>query len=176
MLGVSNKFPLFKLTATVSNDQKDAFKEITNDTYKDKWLVVFFYPKAFTFVCPTEIVGFDKLNDEFVAKDAQVLSVSTDNEFVHLAWRNNHPDLKNLKIPLVSDIKRELSLALGVLDHNLGVANRATFIVDPKGYIRYSEMTDLSVGRNPNETMRILDALKEGGLCPCSWKKGDDTL
>lgn len=176
MLGVGYKFPQFKLTACVDTEQKSAFQEISNETYKDKWLVVFFYPKDFTFVCPTEIAGFNKLCKDFAQKNAQLLGGSTDSEFSHLAWRNSHGDLKHLEFPLLSDIKKELSMALGILDQNSGVANRATFIVDPAGTIRYAEMADMSVGRNPHETMRILDALQEGGLCPCNWEKGEKTL
>ncbi|KAL0263856.1 UNVERIFIED_CONTAM: hypothetical protein PYX00_011157 [Menopon gallinae] len=176
MLGIGNKFPQFKLTGVIGTNKDDAFKEITNETYKGKWLVVFFYPKDFTFVCPTEIAGFDKVNKEFENLNAQVLGASTDNEFVHLAWKNHHPDLTNLSFPLISDLRRDLSMALGILDPYSGVANRATFIVDPEGFIRFCEMTDMNVGRNPHETLRILEALQTDGLCPCNWKKGEKTL
>lgn len=176
MLTVGNRFPDFKLVGVTGTDKDTAFNEITNTSYKDKWLVIFFYPKDFTFVCPTEISGFNKLNKEFAEKNAQLLGASVDNEFVHLAWKNHHPDLKNLDFPLLSDIKRELSMSLGILDFSSGVSNRATFVVDPNGIIRFVEMTDMSVGRNPNETLRVLEALQEGALCPCNWKKGEDTL
>jgi len=176
MLGIGNKFPQFKLIGVTGLDKDTAFKEITNETYKGKWMVIFFYPKDFTFVCPTEIAGFNKLNDEFAKKNVQVLGASVDNEFVHLAWKNHHPDLKDLKFPLLSDLRRDLSAALGILDPSTGVANRATFVVDPEGTIRFVEMTDMNVGRNPHETLRIVDALIEGGLCPCGWKKGEKTL
>lgn len=176
MISVDNQFPQFRLTAVNGTDPKTAFSEVTNSSYEGKWLVVFFYPKDFTFVCPTEITGFNDLNKEFTSRNAQVLGVSVDSEYSHLAWKNQHPDLKNLTFPLLSDIKKELSSALGVLDHNSGVANRATFIVNPKGIVKYVEMTDMSVGRNVPETLRILDALIEGGLCPCNWKKGESTL
>ena len=108
MLGVGEKFPEFKLKATVSTDMKDAFKEITQEDYPGKWKVYFFWPKDFTFVCPTEIAAFGKLNREFTDRDAQILGGSTDSEFVHLAWRNNHEDLKDLPFPMLADIKREL--------------------------------------------------------------------
>lgn len=175
MLTVGNKFPNFELTGVVGNTQED-FITINNETYKDKWLVIFFYPKDFTFICPTEIVGFNKLNKDFTSKNAQLLGGSIDSEFVHLAWRNSHSELKNLEFPLISDIKRELSNALGILDYSAGVSQRATFIVDPQGIIRFVEVTDMNVGRNPYETLRVLDALQEKGLCPCSWKKGEDTI
>ena len=102
--------------------------------------------------------------------------MSTDNEYVHLAWRNSHADLKELPFPMLSDLTRDLSENLGVLNKSAGVANRATFIVDPQGVIRFAEVTDLSVGRNPSETLRVLDALQTDELCPCNWKKGDKTL
>ena len=176
MLGVGKKFPNFKVKATVGLDPKTAFADISQDTFKGKWLVVFFYPKDFTFVCPTEIKGFRDLNSEFKDRDAQVLAASVDSEFVHLAWRQNHADLKNLPFPMLADVKRELSTALGILDDNEGVAQRATYIVDPEGIIRFVYVTDLSVGRNPNEVLRVLDGLQTDELCPCSWEKGEQTI
>ena len=130
MLTVGQKFPAFNLKATVSNDLQNAFVDITNETYKGKWLVVFFYPKDFTFVCPTEITGFAKLDQAFKDRDAQLLTGSTDSEFVHHAWRTHHKDLNALPFPMLADIKRELTSALGILGSD-GVAQRATFIVDP---------------------------------------------
>src|SRR4051812_35291373 len=176
MLGVGQKFPAFELEATVSSDQKNAFKKITDKDYKGKWKVYFFWPKDFTFVCPTEIAAFGKLNSQFADRDAQVLGGSTDSEFVHLAWRNQHPDLKDLPFPMLADIKRELSQSLGVLDKTEGVALRATFVVDPQGVIRFVSVNDLSVGRNPAEVLRVLDALQTDELCPCNWRKGEATL
>lgn len=176
MLGVGKKFPKFDLKATVSTNPKDAFTEITNDTYANKWMVVFFYPKDFTFVCPTEIKGFGDLNEEFKDRDAQVLTGSTDSEFVHMAWRQSHEDLKDLPFPMISDIKRELCSELGILDDAEGVAQRATYIVDPEGIIRHVSVNDLNVGRNPREVLRVLDALQTDELCPCNWEKGQETL
>ena len=176
MLGIGSKFPRFNLTGVVSNDANKAFKDIDNATHAGKWLVVFFWPKDFTFVCPTEIAGFGKLNREFTDRDAQVLGVSTDSDFVHLAWRNNHEDLRDLPFPMVADTKRELSTALGVLHKQEGVPLRATFIVDPEGTIRFASVNDLSVGRNVDEVLRVLDALQTDELCPCNWKKGEPTL
>lgn len=176
MLGIGKKFPEFKLKATVSNDPKTAFVDISNQTYKGKWLVVFFHPKDFTFVCPTEIKGFADMNGKFKDRDAQILNASTDTEFVHLAWRQNHADLKNLPFPMLADVKRELSSALGIIDENEGVAQRATYIVDPDGIIRFVYVTDLSVGRNPNEVLRVLDGLQTDELCPCNWEKGKETI
>lgn len=176
MLGIGQKFPDFNLKATVSTDIQTAFKDITNKSYKDKWLVVFFWPKDFTFVCPTEIAEFGKLTKEFADRDAQVLGASIDSEFVHLAWRQNHKDLNTLPFPMLADIKRELSDALGIIDPAEGVAQRATYVVDPQGIIRFVMVTDLSVGRNVKEVIRVLDALQTDELCPCNWEKGKDTL
>ena len=176
MIGIGKKFPAFNLTGVVSNDATHAFKDINDASYAGKWLVVFFWPKDFTFVCPTEIAGFGKLNREFTDRDTQVLGVSTDSDFVHLAWRKSHPDLRDLPFPMLSDIKRELTTELGILDQAAGVAQRATYIVDPEGVIRFVYVTDLSVGRNPEEVLRVLDALQTDELCPCNWKQGDETL
>ena len=176
MLTVGEKFPAFELTGVVSTDQKKAFETITDQSYQGKWKVYFFWPKDFTFVCPTEIAAFGKINQEFQDRDAQILGVSIDSEYVHLAWRNNPPDLKDLPYPMLSDIKRDLSEQLGILDIRAGVAQRATFIVDPEGIIRFVYVTDLSVGRNPQEVLRVLDALQTDELCPCNWQKGQETI
>ena len=176
MLGVGEKFPIYSVTATVSRDKNKAFETITNESYPGKWKVYFFWPKDFTFVCPTEIAAFGKINNEFQDRDTQVLGGSVDSEFVHLAWRNNHEDLKDLPFPMLADVKRDLCEQLGILDPEAGVAQRATFIVDPEGIIRFVYVTDLSVGRNPQEVLRVLDALQTDELCPCNWQKGEETL
>jgi len=175
MLTVGDKLPAFKLKATVSNDLNNAFVDIDNDTYKGKWLVLFFYPKDFTFVCPTELTGFARLDQAFKDRDAQLLTGSTDSEFVHHAWRTHHKDLSALPFPMLADIKRELVSALGVLGED-GVAQRATFIVDPHGVIQFVYVTSGSVGRNPDEVLRVLDALQTDELCPCNWKAGEEVL
>ena len=176
MLTIGDRLPAFDLNAVVSIDPDKAFQRIDQDSNPGKWKVLFFWPKDFTFVCPTEIAAFGKLNAEFNDRDAVIYGASIDSEFVHLAWRNNHPDLKNLPFPMLADIKRELSCALGVLDKNEGVALRATFIVDPEGVIRFVAVNDMNVGRNPEEVLRVLDALQTDELCPCNWKKGDEFL
>jgi peroxiredoxin (alkyl hydroperoxide reductase subunit C) len=176
MLTVGDKFPAFAVTAVVDTDAQKAFTPVTEKSYEGKWKVYFFWPKDFTFVCPTEIAAFGKLNQDFLDRDTQILGASIDSEFVHLAWRNQHPDLKTLPFPMLSDLKRELSTALGILDHNAGVAQRATFIVDPDNVIRFVYVTDLSVGRNPQEVLRVLDALQTDELCPCNWHKGEETI
>ncbi|MBV8552283.1 MAG: peroxiredoxin [Acidobacteriaceae bacterium] len=176
MLGVGHKFPRFSLLSTVSTDKKAAFKQITDQDYSGKWKVYFFWPKDFTFVCPTEIAAFAKLNNEFQDRDTQLFGGSTDSEYVHLAWRENHPDLTNLPFPMLADVKRELCTALGILDPVEGVAQRATFVVDPDNVIRFVSVNDLSVGRNPSEVLRVVDALQTDELCPCNWQKGEETL
>jgi lipoyl-dependent peroxiredoxin subunit C len=176
MLGIGQKFPDYALTGVVSSNPADAFQPFDQDSHAGLWRVVFFWPKDFTFVCPTEIAAFGKLEKEFRARDAQVLGVSIDSEFVHLAWRRDKEELRNLPFPMLADIKRELSTRLGILDPEAGVAQRATYIVDPQGVIRFVYITDLSVGRNPDEVLRVLDALQTDELCPCNWKQGQDTL
>jgi peroxiredoxin (alkyl hydroperoxide reductase subunit C) len=176
MLGVGQKFPAFSLSATVSLDKNKQFSQVNENTYPGKWKVYFFWPKDFTFVCPTEIAAFGKANKEFADRDAQILGGSTDSEFVHLAWRTHHEDLKDLPFPMLADIKRELSTSLGILDPKEGVCQRATFIVDPDNIIRFVMVTDLSVGRNIQEVLRVLDALQTDELCPCNWEKGQETL
>jgi peroxiredoxin (alkyl hydroperoxide reductase subunit C) len=176
MLTIGDKFPAFTAKAVVSQDSGKEFIELTDQTYDGKWKVYFFWPKDFTFVCPTEIAAFGKLDRDFTDRDAQVLGVSIDSEYVHLAWRGSHPDLKDLPFPMVADIKRELAQALGILDKQEGVALRATFIVDPQNVIRFVSVNDLSVGRNPQEVLRVLDALQTDELCPCNWQKGQNTL
>ncbi len=176
MLGVGEKFPSFALSATVSLERGKTFEQITDESYPGKWKVYFFWPKDFTFVCPTEIAAFGKLNREFQDRDTQVLGGSTDSEFVHLAWRQNHPDLKDLPFPMLADIKRDLCESLGILDPKEGVAQRATFVVDPDHVIRFVSVNDLSVGRNPQEVLRVLDALQTDELCPCNWQKGEEVL
>jgi lipoyl-dependent peroxiredoxin subunit C len=176
MLTVGDKLPTFNLTAVNGTDPKTAFTPVVNRSFAGKWLVIVAWPKDFTFVCPTEIVGFDQLAGEFADRDAQLLGLSTDSDFVHLAWRQSREDLGQVKYPWLADIKRELSAALGILDKQEGVCLRATFIVDPDGVIRFAAVNDLSVGRNPQEVLRTLDALQTDELCPCNWQKGESTL
>lgn len=173
MANVGSQFPKFSVPAV---DKNKEIIEISNDSYPGRWKVYFFWPKDFTFVCPTEIAEFAHLNKEFEDRDAVVLGGSTDSDFVHLNWRLHHKDLHDLPFPMLSDIKRELCSALDILDKNAGVAQRATYIVDPDGIIRFSMVTDLNVGRNPQEVLRVLDALQTDELCPCNWQKGEETL
>ena len=157
----------------------DAFSTITHETFPGKWKVIVFYPKDFTFVCPTEIVAYDKLAGDFADRDAVLLVGSTDNEFCKLAWRNAHDDLKKTKHWSFADTQRgELSLAdqLGVFYAPAGAALRATFIVDPDNVIQHVTVNNLNVGRSPEETLRVLDALQTGELCACNRTIGGDTL
>jgi alkyl hydroperoxide reductase subunit AhpC len=176
MLTIGEMFPEFTVKAVVSSNVSDAFIEVNNKTHQNKWRIFFFWPKDFTFVCPTEIAEFGRLNTEFSERDAILLGVSTDSEFVHLAWRQQKDELIDLPFPMLADVKRELTQVLGILDKNEGVAQRATFIVDPQGIIRFVMVTDLNVGRNPREVLRVLDALQTDELCPCNWQKGEKTL
>jgi len=176
MKTIGDRLPSFDLNSVVSLESGKEFKQLTEKSYEGKWLVLFFWPMDFTFVCPTEIAEFGKKSKEFAARDAQVLGISCDTHWVHLAWRKQHPDLKELPIPMLADTKRELSTALGVLDAKEGVPLRATFIVDPAGVIQWASVNGLNVGRNVPEVMRVLDALQTDELCPCNWQKGQATL
>lgn len=180
MLTIGDQFPAFNLKAVkpgkYPESPNDAFITINNETNKGKWQVLFFYPKDFTFVCPTEIAAFGKLNEDFSDRDAVLMTASTDSEFVHLAWKRDNEELSELPIPMLADIGGKLSSNLGILNKDELVANRATFIIDPDGIVRFVSVTDLNVGRNPDEVLRVLDALQTDELCPCNWKKGEDTI
>ena len=173
----------------------NAFETITEKSFEGKWKVIVYYPKDFTFVCPTEIVAYDKLNKDFADRDAVLLIGSTDNEFCKLAWRNAHEDLKKTNSWMFADTAREaderwnsqrttydtvqhegLSQQLGIFYKPAGAALRASFIIDPSNVIQHVTVNNLDVGRNPDETLRILDALQTGELCPCSRPIGGDTL
>ena len=175
MLTVGDKFPEFKLQACVSTEKGKEFATIASDSAKGKWTIFYAYPKDFTFICPTEIVELDKRKSDFADRDAILIGGSTDNEYSHLAWRQNHADLKKVTTPLVH-ITPALSSELGIIHKEEGVALRVTFIVDPDRIIRSVSVTDLNVGRNVDEIIRILDALQTDELCPCNWKAGEDTL
>ena len=179
MKTVGSKLGIFTLTGVKPGQPDDAFFDITQDSFPGKWKVIVYYPKDFTFVCPTEIVGYDKLVKDFEDRDAVLLIGSTDNEFCKLAWRNAHEDLKKTNSWMFADVARgELSLAeqLGIFYEPAGAALRATFIVDPDNVIQHVTVNNLDVGRNPDETLRILDALQTGELCPCSRPIGGETL
>lgn len=181
MLTVGDTFPNFSLTAVKGGaaglgGPGKSFTEVSSETDAGKWKIVFFWPKDFTFICPTEIAAFGRLAREFADRDAVVYGVSTDSEFVHLNWRVHNDDLRDLPIPMLADVKRELSAALGILDRAEGVPLRATFIVDPRGTIMWASVNGLNVGRNPQEVLRVLDALQSDELCPCNWEPGQAAL
>ena len=176
MLGIGQKFPQYSLTGVVSNDQAKAFQPFDQDTHKGKWRVVFFWPKDFTFVCPTEISGFNKLARQFEERDRVLLGGSVDNEFSKLGWQREHKDLNRLGHWSFADSKGDLVDQLGVRDAQAGVALRATFIVDPDNVIQHVSVNNLNVGRSPEEVLRILDGLQTDELCPCNRTVGGATL
>jgi alkyl hydroperoxide reductase subunit AhpC len=176
MITVGDQLPEFQLQSVVSLDKGHEFQTVGSTSFPGKWLVLFAWPMDFTFVCPTEIAEFARKNGDFADRDAQVLGLSTDSHFVHLAWRKDHADLRDVPFPMLADVKRELSAALGILHKTDGVCLRATFIIDPQGIVRWASVNDLSVGRNVGEVLRTLDALQTDELCPCNWQKGEKTL
>jgi len=175
MLTVGEKFPDFKLNACVSREKGKEFRPVSPADYAGKWIVFYAYPKDFTFICPTEIVEFGKHTADFADRDAVVIGGSTDNEFSHLAWRNNHADLADLPTPLVH-ITPDFASQLGIIHKSEGAALRVTYVVDPDRVIRAVSAYDLSVGRNVGEVLRTLDALQTDELCPCNWQKGEETI
>lgn len=179
MLGLGAEFPQFEKTAVVSLEKGKEFKTITAEQFKNdenRWTVMFWWPKDFTFVCPTEIAEFNLNYEEFRDRDTTLIGASTDSEFVHAAWRRNHDDLRDLKFPMLADTSKSLAEELGILEENEKVAYRATFIIDPEGIIRWVSAYDLNVGRSVQEVIRVLDALQTDELCPCNWEKGEETL
>lgn len=178
ILSVGSQFPEFTKTAVVSLEKGKEFVDLTAETHKKngRWMVMFWWPKDFTFVCPTEIAEFNNHFSDFEDRDADLIGASTDSEFVHLAWRNNHEDLKGLRFPMLADTSKSLAEELGILEANEKVAYRATYIVDPEGIVRWVSLYDLSVGRNVEEVLRVLDALQTDELCPCNWEKGEETI
>ncbi len=179
MIGIGEKFPKFNKVSVVSLEKGKEFTTISSDSLvndDDRWTVMFWWPKDFTFVCPTEIAEFNNNYGEFRDRDTTLLGASTDSEFVHLAWRNNHDDLRNLKFPMIADTSKSLAEDLGILVPEEKVAYRATFIIDPQGTIRWVSVNDLNVGRNVKEVIRVLDGLQTDELCPCNWEKGQETL
>ncbi|MBJ3774184.1 peroxiredoxin [Acuticoccus mangrovi] len=181
MLGIGDTLPEFTVTGVkpgFNNHEENgesAFQEITDKSFEGKWKIIFFYPKDFTFVCPTEIAEFARLNGEFEDRDAVVMGGSTDNEFVKLAWRRSHPDLDKLPIWSFADTNGSLVDGLGVRSPD-GVAFRYTFVVDPDNVIQHVYATNLNVGRAPKDTLRVLDALQTDELCPCNREVGGLTL
>lgn len=173
---VGSKFPEFSKKSVVSLEKGKEFQVLDNSHFNGKWAVMFWWPKDFTFVCPTEIAEFNNHFSDFEDRETILLGASTDSEYVHLAWRNNHDDLRGLRFPMIADTSKSLAESLGILEEKEKIAYRATFIIDPEGIVRWVNINDLSVGRNVDEVLRVLDALQTDELCPCNWTKGEDTL
>jgi peroxiredoxin (alkyl hydroperoxide reductase subunit C) len=185
MKTVGHKLEAFTVTGVKPGQPEDAFFDITEKSFEGKWKVIVYYPKDFTFVCPTEIVAYDKLTGDFADRDAVLLTGSTDNEFCKVSWQNAHADLKKITHNQFADTQRynpetgdNLSLIeqLGVFYTPAGAALRATFIVDPDNVIQHVTVNNLNVGRSPEETLRVLDALQTGELCACNRTVGGETL
>lgn len=168
---VGSPAPPFTLDAVVNLE----FKKVGLADYRGKWLVLFFYPGDFTFVCPTEIKGFNKVLAEFTKINAEVLAVSVDSKYSHLAWIKSGA-LDTLEYPLLSDFSKQTARAYGVLDGETSTARRGLFIIDPKGVIQYRVVHSDKVGRSVDETLRVLKALQTEELCPINWKPGDKTI
>lgn len=173
MLKLNQPAPEFTV-ASYQKSLKDDFKEISLADYKGKWVVLFFYPRDFTFVCPTEINGFAKHEKEFAKIDTVILAASTDSIHSHKAWFER--DLQEVEFPVLADTNHDLSRAYEVLNEANGESERGTFIIDPEGNLRYVVISDGNVGRSVEETLRVVKALQTGGLCPIDWEPGQATL
>ncbi|MFN7145603.1 MAG: peroxiredoxin [Myxococcota bacterium] len=171
---VGSTAPSFAAPALVGRE----FKDIALKEYLDqgKWVVLFFYPKDFTFVCPTEIIGFNDMVEEFADRNTVVMGASTDTVNSHLGWVRSDERLQGLRYPLLGDVTKRIARDFGVLLEDQGIALRGTFIIDPTGRVRWSSIYDLDIGRNIEEVVRVLDALQSGGLCACGWREGDENL
>lgn len=182
IVGVGEKLPEFKVAGVKGGFTQheeaghSAFMEVSTESFNGRWQVLFFWPKNFTFVCPTEIVEFGKLKNEFKDRDCDLYGASTDNEFSHLAWRREHKDLHDSPFIWLADPAGKLTDQLGIRDPEGDVAQRATFLVDPHNVIQHVTVNALGVGRNPTETLRILDALQTDELCPCNRAVGGETI
>lgn len=174
MLTVGDKFPKFKKDAILADKQ---FGEVNAEDHKKagKWMVMFWYPKDFTFICPTEIIEFNNNHSKFAALNTELYGASTDTAEVHLAWRANDPKLANLTFPLISDTSKKLSKKLGILQPGK-VAYRVTFIVDPEGVIQWVNANNDGTGRNVTEVLRALEATQNPGLTGCNWEPGQATI
>lgn len=176
---VTQKAPEFKATAVMDDNQ---FKEISLSDYHGKYVVLFFYPLDFTFVCPSEIIAFDKKLEEFKERNCEVIGVSIDSHFTHLAWKNTKVEdggIGNVRYPLVADLNKEIARNYGVLfDESLAL--RGLFLIDTEGTVRHSLVNDLPLGRNIDEAIRMVDTLqfteKHGEVCPANWNKGEEGM
>jgi len=179
-LRVGQQAPEFSATAVFDQE----FKQSSLSDYRGKYVVLFFYPLDFTFVCPTEITAFSDKYSEFAKLNTEVLGVSVDSQFSHLAWiqtPRNQGGIGDINYPLISDLKKEISSAYNVLDEDAGVALRGLFIIDPNGVVMHATINNLPVGRNVDETLRVLQAFQHvqthpDEVCPANWNKGDDAM
>ncbi len=174
---VGEPAPDFEMKTT--KDLKTLKEVATLEDYRGKWLVLFFYPLDFTFVCPTEIIALSERYDEFLEMDADILGVSTDSVHSHRAWLQTPRDkngIEGVKFPLAADMTHEVSDAYGVLVEDEGIALRGLFIIDPEGILQYAVVHNLNVGRNVDEVLRVLEGLQAGGLCAANWHPGEELL
>jgi peroxiredoxin (alkyl hydroperoxide reductase subunit C) len=174
---VGKKAPFFSMETALGNGQD--FGNVSLTDYEGKWLVFFFYPLDFTFICPTEITALSYAADQFKELNTEILGVSTDSKHSHRAWINtpvNDNGLGKLNFPLASDLTKSVARDYDVLIEEEGVALRGLFIIDPEGVIKYQVVNHNDVGRSVEETLRVLQALQSGGLCPMNWKPGEKTL
>ncbi len=177
-VSIGQPAPEIQVTAydRTKDGSDDQFQQITLSDFRGKWVCLYFYPRDFTFVCPTEIVAFDNALGEFEDRDCVLLTASTDSEYSHKGWCDAHEDLGKLKHRMLADPSHALTEAFGVLDTDKGLAYRGVYLIDPQGVVRWLAVHDLGVGRNVEEVLRVLDALQTDKLCPCNWKKGEETL
>lgn len=178
ILSIGNKLPSFNKKAVITSENGIEITEINHKhaSQDGKWTVLFWWPKDFTFVCPTEIIEFNNHTKEFQHRNALVIGASTDTEFVHLAWRQNNPQLTALRIPMLADTSKSLAEQMGILDDTEKVAYRATFIIDPDNTIQWVSVYPMNVGRNVHEVLRVLDALQTEELTGCGWTPGQQTV
>jgi peroxiredoxin (alkyl hydroperoxide reductase subunit C) len=176
LLGLGARFPDFSLQACVSADPGSEFRTVTAQDLEGSWSAVFFWPQDFTFVCPTELIEFNRALREFRALDTRVFGMSADSEHAHLAWRKENPDLRDLAFPMLADDRKEVADELGILDPVEQVPLRATYLLDEGRRIRWLCVNDLSVGRSTGEVLRVLAGCQCGELCPANWKPGQATI
>jgi len=176
---VTKEAPNFKADAVLPDN---SFGTVELASYRGKYLYLLFYPLDFTFVCPSEILAFNKKLNEFKSRNCEVLAISVDSKFTHLAWKNTPIDkggIGNVQFPMVSDLNKEITRSYGI-EHQDSVALRGLFLIDPKGVVRHCVINDLPLGRSVDEALRMLDALQftdtHGEVCPANWKKGDEAM
>ncbi|MEO1524837.1 MAG: peroxiredoxin [Planctomycetota bacterium] len=178
MVGIASSAPEFECEFydRTKDGADEQFGKLSDKDLKGKWYCLFFYPLDFTFVCPTELVAFNEKLEDFEDRDCELLAASTDSVYSHKGWCDSHEDLAKLRYRLLADTTHSLADAFGVLKSDAGVAYRGIYLVDPNGDVRWFAVHDMSVGRNVDEVLRVLDALQTDKLCPCNWQPGEETL